>query len=277
MSILEESAARVLDRLGPVGEALTVDRLVVGLFFTGVKLSDGAGGVCYTPVKEIPEAVCCPSSAGRVFDPVRATDRPAAEFLGALGSREPLKRAVAVAVLNALTASAWDRASDLPYTIERGRDAQDLLPLGTDGSVAVVGALVPVMRRLKQRGGRWWVVEQDPRTLRPDERPHFVPWEQADEILTQADVLVVTGVTLLNGTLEPILENARPDAFVAVLGPTASMEPEPLFARGVDVAGGVWVRRADRLLDVLAAGGSGYHVFDELAERVAIRRATADG
>ena len=277
MSILEEAAARVLDRLGPAGEGLTVDRLVVGLFFTGVKLSDGAGGVCYTPVKEIPEAVCCPSSAGRVFDPVRAAGRPAAEFLEALGSREPLRRAVAVAVLNALTASAWSRASDLPYVIERGRDAQDLLPLETGGSVAVVGALVPVMRRLKRRGGRWWVVEQDPRTLRQDERSHFVPWEQADEILARADVLVVTGVTLLNGTLEPILENARPDAFVAVLGPTVSMEPEPLFARGVDVAGGVWVRRADPLLDVLAAGGSGYHMFDELAERVAVRRVTPEG
>jgi len=44
-------------------ESITVERAVFGLFFSGVKLSTGHGGLCFTPVKEIPEAVCCPSSA----------------------------------------------------------------------------------------------------------------------------------------------------------------------------------------------------------------------
>jgi hypothetical protein len=37
-----------------------------GLFFTAVKLFNGVGGICYTPAKEIPAVVCCPSSAGRM-------------------------------------------------------------------------------------------------------------------------------------------------------------------------------------------------------------------
>jgi len=56
-----------------------------------------------------------------------------------------------------------------------------------------------------------------------------------------------------------------------VVGPTASMLPEPLFERGVDLVGGVWVRQADALLEVLASGGSGYHFFDTLADRVVIQ------
>jgi hypothetical protein len=38
------------------------------------------------------------------------------------------------------------------------------------------------------------------------------------------------------------------------------MLPDALFARGVRVVGGVWVKKPDELLDVPAAGGSGYYL-----------------
>ena len=151
-------------------------------------------------------------------------------------------------------------------------DAVDAVRMPADRSVAVIGAFVPVLRKLKARGGRWWVIEQDPKTLKGDEINHFIPADQAEEIISAADVLIVTGVTLINHTLENILEAARPDAEIAVIGPTASLLPDALFKRGVRVVGGVWVKRPDELLDVLAAGGSGYHFFDQLAPRIVIER-----
>jgi uncharacterized protein (DUF4213/DUF364 family) len=125
---------------------------------------------------------------------------------------------------------------------------------------------------LKARGGRWWVIEQDRRTLKGDEIDHFIPAESSDETIAAADVLIITGVTLVNHTLEPILKAARPDAEIAVVGPTASMLPEALFERGARVVGGVWVKKPDELMDVLAAGGSGYHFFDRLAPRIVIEK-----
>jgi len=85
-------------------------------------------------------------------------------------------------------------------------------------------------------------------------------------------VLIVTGVTLVNHTLEEILKVARQDAEIAIIGPTASMLPDVLFERGVRVVGGVWVKKPDELLDVLAAGGSGYHFFDNLAPSIVIEK-----
>jgi uncharacterized protein (DUF4213/DUF364 family) len=79
-------------------------------------------------------------------------------------------------------------------------------------------------------------------------------------------------VTLVNHTLEKILECARPGAEIAVMGPTASMLPEPMFERGVRVMGGVWVKNPDELLDVLASGGSGYHFLGKLADRIVIEK-----
>jgi len=131
---------------------------------------------------------------------------------------------------------------------------------------------VPVLRTLNRRAGTWWVIEQDPNAPREEELPHYVPEENSQEVLNSADVLIITGVTLVNHTLESILASARPGAEIAVMGPTASMVPEPMFERGVRLMGGVWVKRPDELLDVLAAGGSGYHFLDTLVDRIVIEK-----
>lgn len=270
MAILEEAAQLVRRHLGSRFDELTVERVVLGLFFTGVKLSDGSGGVCYTPVKDIPQAVCCPTSAGRSFDPTRVAGTPAGGMLEALSSSEPLKTAVAVATLNALTSCCWACGLSGPYDVRLRADALDAVDLSFDRAVVVVGAFVPTLRALKARGGTWWVIEQDPRTLKGEELDHYVPESDAPSVLARADTAVITGVTLVNRSLEGLLRSIRPGADVAVLGPTAGLAPEPLFKRGVRVVGGVRVTQPDRLLDVLAAGGSGYHFFDTLADRTVL-------
>jgi len=276
MAILQETAQLVKQKLGIDFEKLTVERIAVGLFFTGAKLSNGAGGVSYTPVKDIPQAVCCPSSAGRIFDPVKINGMKAAAVLAALPSDEPIKAAIAIATLNALSAICWERGLNDNYHIQMNTDAVDVVRMPAESSVAVIGAFVPILRKLKTRGGRWWVIEQDPQTLKSDEMDHFIPADRSDETIAAADVLIITGVTLVNHTLEPILKAARPDAEIAVVGPTASMLPDALFERGARVVGGVWVKKPDELLDVLAAGGSGYHFFDKLAPRIVIEKPLQD-
>ncbi|RJX34911.1 MAG: Fis family transcriptional regulator [Desulfarculus sp.] len=268
MGILGESLEILRGRLGADYAGLRVQRLVAGLFFTGVKLSSGAAGVCFTPVKDIPQAVCCPSSAGRIFNPASLAGLPAGELLAGLDSPEPLKRAAAIAGLNALHAMCLERGLTGAWSLRLDLDAQDAVEMGPQAKVAVVGALVPTLRALKARGGPWWVVEQDPRTLKGQELERYVPAADMASAVGQADLVFITGTTLVTQTLEPILAAARPQAKVVVLGPTSSMSPEPLFARGADVVGGVWVRRPDELLEVLAAGGSGYHFFDSLAQRI---------
>ena len=56
LSILRDSIRQVESVLDLDG--VTLERAAFGLFFSGVKLSTGHGGLCFTPVKEMPEAVC---------------------------------------------------------------------------------------------------------------------------------------------------------------------------------------------------------------------------
>lgn len=99
-----------------------------------------------------------------------------------------------------------------------------------------------------------------------------MPIEETGRVVPWADTLIITGTTLINGTLEHLLELARPEATVVVLGPTVSILPDALFARGVDIVGGDAVTDPDRLPDILAEGSSGYHFYGKGADRVAVQR-----
>ncbi len=272
MKILEETATLVKEKIGKNFENLAVEKAVVGLFFTGVKLSNGMGGLCYTPIKDIPQAVCCPSSAGRIFNPEMINGLPVKEIITGLSFTEPIKTAVAIATLNALSETCWQKGETGDYTITKNIDAQDAVRMPVERSVAVVGAFIPTLQALKARGGTWWVIEQEPKTLKEDEMSHYVPAEQSTEVIGKADVLIITGVTLINHTLEGILSAAKAGADIAVMGPTASSLPEPLFNRGVRIVGGVMVTNPDRLLEILSCGGSGYHFFDKYADRIVIQK-----
>ena len=56
MTILEETMEILKAKASLLLDKVTVDDLVLGIFFTGVKLSTGHGGVAFTPFGEIPEA-----------------------------------------------------------------------------------------------------------------------------------------------------------------------------------------------------------------------------
>jgi len=273
-TILGETIRILEERLGERMDDVTVERVVVGVFFTGVKLSTGHGGICATPIKSIPEAVCCPSSAQAMPHSGRVRERSIRAYVAdALGDRL-MRKALGIAVVSALSALANDVCPQPGYTVTRGVDAVDLLPLSESGNVVIVGALTPYLRALKQVGQPFRVIEMDPRTLKPDELPFFVPVEETDRVVPWADTLIITGTTLINGTIEHLLELARPEATVVVLGPTVSILPDALFSRGVDISGGDMVTDPDRLLDILAEGGSGYHFYGKGADRIAVRRSS---
>lgn len=270
--ILKETIERVKAILGEDFQNITVERAVVGVFFTGVKLSNGDGGICFTPIKEIPEAVCCPSSAKIMPTSGKLKGRPAAYFLDGLWAESPMRRALGIAVLNALSSTCWKIKPPSGYEIKMDCDPVDEIDISDKANAVVVGALVPYLRTFMQQGNPLTILELDPRTLKDDERPYWASPEESAERIAQADILIITGTTLINNTLEGLLKDVKPGAEVIVVGPTASMVPDAFFERGVTSIGGIAVTKPDDLLDVLSEAGSGYHFYGKSAERVIIRK-----
>ena len=85
-------------------------------------------------------------------------------------------------------------------------------------------------------------------------------------------MLLITGATLLNDTLEDLLALARPEARITVLGPTVGMLPDAFLARGADILGSVRITRPDAFLDLLAEGGSAPHFLGGSAEKIVLAK-----
>jgi hypothetical protein len=83
--ILNETIAGVTDILGRELEGMAVERAVIGLFFTGVKLTAGrnsvpTAGTCAPPRNAAPGDICCPIAAHQIAFRHFA-GRPAAELM----------------------------------------------------------------------------------------------------------------------------------------------------------------------------------------------------
>lgn len=139
-----------------------------------------------------------------------------------------------------------------------------------DKKSVVIGALVPMLKKLIAADADFKVLEMDSRTLKGKELEHFAPAKDANMYLPDSDLDVITGVTILNDTLPDLLAMCKSGADILVTGPTAGMIPDAFFKRGVTVMGGILVTKPDELLDIISEGGSGYHFFGKSAERIVI-------
>lgn len=271
MSSTQETVALLREELGGELESLRVERVVVGIFFTGLKLSSGRAGIAFTAIGDIPEAVCCPTTAARMPKAGKLRGLPAVELLSYAGDANVLKSSIAVALLNALSAHLWAGHEPHGYIIERRRDAIEEIDFRSFRSVVLVGAFTPFIRELKRQQASFLVLEKNPAALKQDELPlHRWP-EQAGEVLPKADLIILTGTTIVNNTIDGLLAHVQPGTEVIIAGPTASMVPTAYFARGVTCLGGISIYEPDLLLDLLAEAGSAYHLFGTCAEKITLR------
>ena len=122
-----------------------------------------------------------------------------------------------------------------------------LIERGQGMRVALVGHF-PFVPALREAAGQLWVLELLP-------RPGDLPAAEAERVIPQADVVAISGTAFLNHTIDSLLSYRRPDALVAVLGPTTPLSPV-LFAHGVDVISGARVVAPEIALPYVSEGKS---------------------
>src|SRR5437899_9305418 len=106
--------------------------------------------------------------------------------------------------MNARADTCWRRRPHPEAELRLGVDAFDATEMRPADKVVVVGAFVPFLRELKRRRQPFLVLEQNPATLKADEMPFFRPAEEANAVIPEADVVLITGTTLVNDTLEDL-------------------------------------------------------------------------
>jgi len=242
----------------------------VGVFYTGVVLSSGHAGMSYTPVQEIPEAVCCPRSHAKMPAAGDLLNFQITDLMDYALDDNALKAAVGIATINALSAILLEDEA-CQYKPSAYGNALDLVKITGEDTVAMVGAFPPFIKRIQEITKKLFVIEKNPRVMGKGDMVEIEPEVRLKEIIPQANIIVITGVTLVNHTLGPILKLAGKASEIIVVGPTASVYPEPLFKRGVTVMGGVKITDAAKMIHLIGEAGSGYDFFENCADKVIMR------
>ena len=216
-----ESLLSSLQADAPVGQVL------VGAFWTAVALDTHPPrcGLASTlrPVTH-PGGPLVPR-AGRLLE------HSGRELAGWLRSSSTLEASIGMATFNALL--EVDEAACIEVNAE-----DVILERGMGRRIAIVGHF-PFTERVRRAAAECWVVELHP-------RPGDLPADRATDVLPQADVVALTGTSLINHTFDGLIRLCRPDAFVILLGGSTPLSPV-LFDYGVDAVAGT------RVVDVPAA------------------------
>jgi uncharacterized protein (DUF4213/DUF364 family) len=269
ISLLAETIDLLIERSPTPLHDLWVDDLVIGIFFTGVKLSTGHAGVAFTPIGEIPEAVCCPMTAARMPQAGDLERKPISDILKYALDTNVLKSAIGVAAVNAISQWMIESEGEKNYRIIKDKDGFDLLEIQPGETVSLIGAFGPYIRRLKTTGNPFYIIEKNPRALRPDEMKYFRPETEMASSLEKSDVVIITGTAIVNHTIDHILSHMNGRQRTAIIGPTASMVPDAFYGRGVVIMAGFRIQDSDLMIKILKQGGSAYHLLKGCGEKIA--------
>lgn len=240
-------------------QTITIERIVLGLFFGGVKLSNGCGGISYTPASEIHHDAGCGSMSFVKPGPGIFKGTPVSAILD-IKFPAALFSMVQLLILNALSSPFL---TETRYRIVRDTDALGALDMNLIRKVAMVGAITPFIKVLKTVPHiSLHVIEQKKESLSGDDKKYYVPSEQAPDIIPACDTVIITGATVANRTIDGLLAYTKPETTVIVTGPTVSCIPDAFFKRNVAVISGTIVADTDKALDMLAEGAGAYHLFN---------------
>ena len=241
-TLIDELRETLLREIPSVNDII-VDKVCLGLGYTGVKLQGGQAGICHSLQSET-VIECCQilESAGTL------AGRPATEFLNRASSWDMAERILGIATINALSKIVFD-AHPEKYSIERG-NLIDVIEVRPEDVVVLVGLITPFVPVFKEKAKKLYILERGSR-----KEEGVLPDTACEEVIPKADVAVITGSSLVNGTVDRLLELASGARVVALVGPTISCVPDPLFRRGADYVGGMMIRDADKALQIIAEGG----------------------
>lgn len=228
--------------------------------FCAIELADGAFGLSYVLLGDTLRELLATHANGcglalAQADPLALAAR--------LADGSPVQRAVALAAANALTDSVWRRVGYEPPAA--GNSLGDVV-LGPQDHLGMIGFFPPLVHRVTQAGGRLSVVEMNAEMVaRQRERFPQVRIGQDRALLADCNTVVGTSTMLLNNTLDAMLAAAPRATRFAVIGPSAGLWPDPLFARGVTLMGGTRVTDGAALAAAMAAGESWSHATRKFA------------
>jgi hypothetical protein len=230
-----EIARRLFDSVFHRGENAVIEEVRIGLGYVGVRLDEGRVGLAAVLLHDLPSGCSVFPDAGRL-----AGSKTASLLVNLIERREPLEKALGLAAANAVLHTAFG---------EDERDSLSIMQLTPEDHVAMVGLFTPMVRKIEATGAKLTVIERNPARLAVLDK------KESDRILKECTVAIITATTILNDTLEEVLNGLGNPRHVAILGPSTPLCPDIFYDTPVNHLGGAVVRDTGKVMQIISEGG----------------------
>ncbi len=238
--------SNLYDLFADKAQKAIVAHCCVGIGYTVVLTDSGGAGLSYTHFET--------KGACSLIDNFQDYEgRPASTLLEGLNSSNSVKKSMGLALVNALN---HDQANQLPT------DDGDLfkkMSIGNGTRVAMAGFFGPMMKRFNQEGAELEIYD-----LSKNMGCEDVFFEK---IKNWAEVLILTSTSILNGTVEKVLNNTGPDVKTVMLGPSTPMAPKAFDSFPVHMLAGTVLIDNDNVLKSVRQG-AGTPVISRFCRKV---------
>lgn len=232
----------VLQAAQPHLAGKTVTRAIVGISMIGCQLSDGTVGVSYTLRDSLPNGCS-------VFPMVQEVEGKPAEEIAqwTAWGKDDVLRGIGAAVLNAASHSLDIPDDDSPTPFGLSIQKTDI--------VGMVGYIRPVALQLQEMAAELRIFDHG--LYLTGEKEGIYPVEQQGELLPQCDVVILSGTTAVNGTLDGLLPMCRKAGEIVLAGSSTPMFPQGFAGTKVTRLAGAWWKadKAGEIFKVISLAG----------------------
>jgi len=265
--IIEQTLDLLKDRYRERLEELTITDVRIGISMTAVRLSDGSCGVSSTFVNDHQHFIKSERDYG-YFTPLKIKGHKISDLFETK-KESGVITTLRIACLNAISSKIISSGN---YKIIENCDPIDLIDLNTLKTITIVGAFQSYISKISATNNRLYVLELNETALNEKQKQFYVPANDYKKVLPDSDVVIITGLTLVNNTIDNLLSAIPEKAFVIVVGPSGSTIPDILFENKVNIIGATRITKPDILFDLIGEGGGGYHLFEYCAQKICIIR-----
>ncbi|MFX0021313.1 MAG: Rossmann-like domain-containing protein [Candidatus Hermodarchaeota archaeon] len=230
-----------------------VTKVVIGLGYTGVEVT----GYAYEPFLGLAStlpSIINSDTCSKIDFAGNLTDMKLSELLNWSIGNPSIKKIIGIATLNGVSQHILRIMN--PYKKLKEK-LINYLDINDKTKITFIGLIKPMIRKISKITKNITIIEESPVIF-----PEFYKFNlfhninQLNDENLYTDILFCTGTTLINNTLEPILERFKKRARkIILLGPTASMIPDILFDHGLDIVGGMEIFNSEATMKILQEGG----------------------
>lgn len=264
-AIFDQTYKLLKSRLGDTIEELYISDVRIGLYLTAVRLSDDSIGTSSNLCSNDP--VCLKNNRDYGdFTPLKIKGKKVIEIMR-IQKQSDIISSLRTAVLNAIASRA---VLTRDFKILESCDPIQLLDLTPRKTITIVGAFHSYIQKILHTGNSLFVLELNENALRPDEKHYFVPANDFKRVIPASDIVIITGQTIVNSTIDELISSIKPGTQVIIAGPSSGILPDVLFNNKVNIIGTVRITKPDILFELVSQGGSVFHMFEYCAQKICI-------